>query len=90
MTGQSEIPADLLDRWVNAWWLVADGSPTRTRSSVLLPVTRDGRPAMLKVPLEEEARRGGRLMTWWAGDGAGPVFAQEQASRQRHSRTSSS
>ena len=32
---------------------------------------------MLKVPLEEEERRGGRLMAWWAGEGAAPVLAHD-------------
>ena len=48
-----------------------------TPASRLLPVRRDGRPAMLKVALEAEERQGGLLMAWWAGDGAAEVLAQE-------------
>ena len=66
--------AGMFDRWLDSWALEADGEPVRTRSSVLLPVKRDGRPAMLKLPLQEEERRGGRLMAWWAGEGAAPVL----------------
>ena len=71
-------PTETRARWLQAWNLVADGTPMRTRSSVLLPVTRDGRPAMLKVPFEEEERRGGRLMAWWAGNGGAPVLAHDE------------
>ena len=66
-----------LGPWLQAWDLVADGTPNRTRSSVLLPVRREGRPAILKMPLDEVERRGGRLMAWWAGDGAAPVLAEQ-------------
>ena len=67
----------MLERWLQVWHLVVVGTPMRTGSSVLLPVTQDGTPAMLKVPFEEEERRGGRLMAWWAGDGAAPVLAHD-------------
>ncbi|MBF4620640.1 aminoglycoside phosphotransferase family protein [Clavibacter sp. VKM Ac-2542] len=63
----------LLERWR----LDPDGPATRTASSVLAPVRRDGARLMLKVPLVEEERRGGRLMAAWAGRGAAPVLASD-------------
>ncbi|RII90425.1 streptomycin phosphotransferase, partial [Clavibacter michiganensis] len=59
------------------WRLDPDGPAVRTASSVLAPVRRDGAPLMLKVPLVEEERRGGRLMAAWAGGGAAPVLASD-------------
>jgi streptomycin 6-kinase len=48
-----------------------------TPTSLVLPVRRQGVPAMLKIAREEEERRGGRLMAWWNGDGAARVLAAE-------------
>lgn len=59
------------------WRLDPDGPAVRTASSVLAPVRRDGARMMLKVPLVEEERRGGRLMAAWAGRGAAPVLASD-------------
>ncbi|MWJ85567.1 streptomycin phosphotransferase, partial [Clavibacter michiganensis subsp. michiganensis] len=59
------------------WRLDPDGAATRTASSVLAPVRRDGARLMLKVPIVEEERRGGRLMAAWAGRGAAPVLASD-------------
>lgn len=58
------------------WDLVPDGEVVMTPSSLLLPVRHDGVPAMLKIAHEEEERRGGALMAWWAGDGAARVLAR--------------
>lgn len=63
--------------WLARWTLEADGEPLRTHSSLLLPVRRNGVPAILKLAHEKEERRGGRLMTWWNGDGAARVLAEE-------------
>jgi streptomycin 6-kinase len=60
---------------LSRWDLVPDGDPIVTRSSRLLPVRRHGAPAMLKVALEAEEKLGGRLMTWWNGEGAARVLA---------------
>nr|WP_228494731.1 aminoglycoside phosphotransferase family protein [Clavibacter sp. VKM Ac-2873] len=54
-----------------------DGPSVRTASSAIAPVRRDGARLMLKVPLVEEERRGGRLMAAWAGRGAAPVLASD-------------
>jgi streptomycin 6-kinase len=69
---------DLPIAHLGRWGLVHDGEPFRTPSSLLLPVRRSGEPAMLKIPREEEERRGGRLMAWWDGDGAARVLAQDE------------
>lgn len=65
--------APLLERWR----LDQVGPATRTASSVLAPVRRDGARLVLKVPLVEEERRGGRLMAAWAGRGAAPVLESD-------------
>jgi streptomycin 6-kinase len=63
--------------YLDAWQLVMDGGTIVTRSSRLLPVRRvDGTPAMLKVALEAEERLGGRMMSWWNGEGAALVLAE--------------
>ena len=66
------------DHYLRRWQLEPDGDPITTRSSDLLPVRRNGRPAMLKVARETEERRGGLLMTWWNGDGAALVLAHDE------------
>jgi streptomycin 6-kinase len=63
--------------WLERWDLIPDGEVIVTPGSRLLPVRRHGAPAMLKIALEAEERRGPALMIWWAGDGAAPVWAQE-------------
>ncbi|MGL4286160.1 MAG: aminoglycoside phosphotransferase family protein [Phreatobacter sp.] len=63
--------------YLSRWGLTADGAPFATRSSRLLPVLHEGRPAMLKIAVEAEERTGGRLMVWWDGDGAARVFAHD-------------
>jgi hypothetical protein len=64
---------DYLDRWE----LTPDGAPIIAHSSRLLPVRRNGDPAMLKVALHPEGKLGGRLMGWWDGRGAGRVLAHD-------------
>jgi streptomycin 6-kinase len=65
------------DRYLARWNLVADGEPVSTPSSLLLPVRRGAELALLKIPREEEERRGGRVMVWWDGDGAARVLAHD-------------
>lgn len=62
--------------YLDRWGLIPDGGPLVTRSSRLLPVRRQGVPAMLKVAVEAEEKFGGVLMTWWDGEGAARVLAQ--------------
>jgi streptomycin 6-kinase len=65
------------DTYLARWNLVSDGAPILTRTSRLLPVRRDGIPAMLKIATEQEERRGNRVMAWWSGEGAAAVLAQD-------------
>jgi streptomycin 6-kinase len=67
----------MFDDHLARWGLTPDGEPITTRSSRLLPVRRDGVPAMLKVATEAEERWGAGLMAWWGGEGAARVLAQE-------------
>lgn len=61
--------------YLNRWALTPDGEPIITPTSWLLPV-RSGRvPAMLKIAVLDEEKRGGRLMRWWDGQGAARVLA---------------
>lgn len=64
--------------WIDRWRLTPDGEAFVTPfGSRLLPVRHNGVPAMLKVALHEEERRGGAVMAWYAGDGAASVFAYD-------------
>jgi streptomycin 6-kinase len=49
-----------------------------TATSRLLPVIRNGVPAMLKVATQVEEKAGNRLMSWWDGCGAARVLAQDK------------
>ena len=67
----------MFENYLDRWRLDPDGEPITTATSLLLPVRRDGVPAMLKVATEPEERRGADTMTWWDGDGAARVLAHE-------------
>jgi streptomycin 6-kinase len=67
----------MFEAYLRRWDLVPDGAPIMTRTARLLPVSRNGAPAMLKLSFEQEERLGGVLMEWWAGDGAARVFARD-------------
>jgi streptomycin 6-kinase len=67
----------MFDEYLVRWGLVADGDPIVTRSSRLLPVRQRDVPAVLKIALEAEEQRGGRLMSWWQGQGAARVLAEQ-------------
>jgi streptomycin 6-kinase len=54
----------MFDEYLVRWGLVADGDPIVTRSSRLLPVRQRDVPAVLKIALEAEEQRGGRLECW--------------------------
>jgi len=64
-----------LDDYLAQWRLTPDGTPLTTLTSILLPVRREGMPAMLKVATEAEERQGAESMIWWGGDGAARVLA---------------
>ncbi|GBR50302.1 hypothetical protein K6W27_15925 [Acetobacter senegalensis] len=63
--------------YMSRWHLVADGAPVRTASSYLVPVTRDGSPAMLKVTSDPDELRGNHLMTLWNGQGVAAVMEHD-------------
>lgn len=67
--------SDDFNFYIDRWVLVPDGDPIVTRSSRLLPVRRDGEPAMLKIAVESEEKWGAGLMIWWNGIGAARVIA---------------
>ena len=67
----------LTTAYFKRWGLTPDGEPIITRSSSLLPVRQSGVPAMLKIALSEEERRGGVLMSLWNGEGAARVLAKD-------------
>jgi streptomycin 6-kinase len=64
----------MLGEYLERWNLTPDGDPIVTPTSRLLPVRRSGSPAMLKVAVHPEERRGNRLMTRWNGNGAARVL----------------
>ena len=61
--------------YLDRWGLTPDGAPILTPASRLLPVRAGRVPAMLKIAVADEEKRGGRLMRWWDGQGAAPVLA---------------
>jgi hypothetical protein len=61
--------------YLKRWELTQDGDPLFTPTSRLLPVHCASGPAMLKIAVTEEERRGGQLMQWWDGQGAARVLA---------------
>ena len=67
----------MFENYLDRWRLDPDGEPITTNTSRLLPVRRNGVPAMLKIATEPEERRGADTMTWWDGDGAAHVLAHE-------------
>jgi streptomycin 6-kinase len=70
-------PNDPFETHLRRWSLEPDGEPIVTPRAHLLPVLRDGAPAMLKVATEAEEKFGGLLMVWWNGDGAARVLAHD-------------
>ncbi|HWJ75968.1 MAG TPA: aminoglycoside phosphotransferase family protein [Kaistia sp.] len=66
-----EPPALLFSPWMVRWRLVADGVPIETPTSNLLPVIREGQPAMLKLlkPSSDEGP-GLAALLWFGGQGA--------------------
>ncbi|MCE4062357.1 phosphotransferase [Pandoraea sputorum] len=66
----------MLDDYIRRWGLVPDAEPILTATGCLLPVLYRGQPAMLKLAVCEEERRGNDVMAWWDGDGAARVLAR--------------
>ncbi len=63
--------------YFDLWRLIPDGAPFATHSSRLFPVRRDGQPAMLKIAVEPEEKRGAALMVRWNGVGAARVLEHQ-------------
>lgn len=65
--------------WLTAWGLTPDGEAITAgaSSSLILPVRRDGAPAILKVAVDAEEKRGGAVMAYYAGGGAAEVLAHD-------------
>jgi len=68
----------MFSEYLKRWDLAADGLPILTATSALLPVLRGDVPAILKVALLDEEKRGNELMVWWCGDGAAHVSAHAE------------
>jgi streptomycin 6-kinase len=63
-----------LKRLMAEWALADDGEVFIVGNSLLQPVMSEGRQAMLKVPLNNEERRGFRLLEYWNGKAAVNVY----------------
>jgi streptomycin 6-kinase len=66
----------MFDSYLDRRSLTPDGEPIISRSSRLLPVLWNGKPAMLKMPRDAAERAGGALMHW-GGEGAAKVYAHD-------------
>lgn len=67
----------MFDIYLDRWDLIPDANPIVTKTSRLLPVRQEGRPAILKLAAHEEERLGRGLIEWWDGDGAARVLASD-------------
>ncbi|WP_180897447.1 aminoglycoside phosphotransferase family protein [Martelella soudanensis] len=66
----------MFEALLDDWRLTPDGAPIVTATGTLLPVIRDGAPAMLKRFSDDEEEAGAALLRWWGGDGAVRLLAQ--------------
>lgn len=66
----------MFDALLRDWRLTPDSAPIVTATGALLPVLRDGAPAMLKRFTDPEEAIGATLLEWWDGDGAVRVLAE--------------
>ncbi|WP_188898627.1 aminoglycoside phosphotransferase family protein [Microlunatus endophyticus] len=65
-----------IDRYLADWNLQLEGEPWTTPSSELSRVQSfDHGACILKIPFDDEERAGSRVLMWWEGDGAAPVYA---------------
>lgn len=74
------VGVDPLSPWrgvLDRWGLFPDGAPFSTPGSDLLPVRREGVPAMLKRANTTEERAGAAVLRWWDGDGAARVVEHD-------------
>lgn len=66
------------DHYFKLWHLTGDGEILFTHSGLLTPVLYRGTEAMLKIAFSPEEKRGGKLLSWWKGQGAAKVFAYDE------------
>ncbi|WP_112775909.1 aminoglycoside phosphotransferase family protein [Cupriavidus alkaliphilus] len=62
--------AAALARYLRRWALVPEAEPVLTPTSCVQPVSYRGQPAILKLAMCDEERRGNAVMAWWNGSGA--------------------
>lgn len=72
----TDADVEVFATWMNKWNLIRDGMPIVTPGSSLLPVKMNNTMAMLKIAHDEHEIRGGKVLQWWDGNGAGRVFAR--------------
>ena len=64
--------------WLDRWGLQPDGSPIAGTWAKLLPVLRDGEPAMLKAGMTAEEKKALNLLAWYDGDGAVRILERDE------------
>ena len=67
----------MFEVYLTRWGLIPNGAPIATHAARLLPVMKNGRPAMLRLSHAADERLSGVLMEWWGGDGAARVLARD-------------
>jgi streptomycin 6-kinase len=70
--------AVMFSDYLARWDLTPDGKPIISSTSRLLPVRAGHVPAMLKIAVIEEEKKGNTLMIWWNGHGAARVMAHSE------------
>lgn len=64
----------LAKKYIESWNLAIDGEYLITNSSLLLPVQYHQNKAILKIPFNEEEKKGCALMAWWDGNSTVGVY----------------
>jgi streptomycin 6-kinase len=76
--GCDAIMTSMFGDYLDRWGLTPDGEEIATHSSRLLPVRQNGVAAMLKIAVAVEEQSGGAVMSWWGGEGAARVLAEDR------------
>lgn len=69
---------EYLIKYTKLWKLSPFGDSFFTYCSLLQPVIYKDTPAMIKIPMEAEERKGSLLMVWWNGDSAAKVLEHDE------------
>lgn len=69
---------EYLIKYTKLWKLSPSGDSFFTYCSLLQPVIYKDTPAMIKIPMEAEERKGSLLMVWWNGDSAAKVLEHDE------------